>query len=368
MNRVIIMGSPRTQGRSAVLAEALFDACIDDFPEDELALVPVSELRIDPWGSAGWGGFGAVGQVRETIDDADAAGVADEADGAGDRGSSREAAEAAAVGPAAAGAAAPRVPAGGTEGFDGDERSSGLQAHDDMAHVFDALDHADELVVVCPVYFGGAPAQMKALLDRLHAYRAVSGASDLRRPLTLHVVGEEGFAGGFDALVVEVSAALSEAGFRLESVLNWVGCITEEGDIVCEPALAPLARGGNGATDGVADASVGKVSANSANGARDEGDEDDEGDGGPWFADDGTGSAARPSARPRLSIAGDTRGAAARAEARAQAGSRRSGSGGGAKGPKKKAGGAASGRKNSSGKRTPTSPRPANKGRGKRRG
>ena len=44
MNRVIIVGSPRSGGRSAHLAEMLFEANIDECPEDELYLVPVSEL------------------------------------------------------------------------------------------------------------------------------------------------------------------------------------------------------------------------------------------------------------------------------------------------------------------------------------
>ena len=35
-----------------------------------------------------------------------------------------------------------------------------------MDEVRKHLDAADELIVVCPVYFAGAPAQMKALLDR----------------------------------------------------------------------------------------------------------------------------------------------------------------------------------------------------------
>ena len=48
MKRVIVAGSPRSNGRSAALAETLFEACIDECPEDELFLVPVSELDIAP--------------------------------------------------------------------------------------------------------------------------------------------------------------------------------------------------------------------------------------------------------------------------------------------------------------------------------
>ena len=46
MNRLIVMGSPRSAGRSARLAELVFEACIEECPDDELALVPVSELSI----------------------------------------------------------------------------------------------------------------------------------------------------------------------------------------------------------------------------------------------------------------------------------------------------------------------------------
>ena len=46
MNRLIIVGSPRTDGRSAHLADLLFESCIDECPDDELALAPVSTLRL----------------------------------------------------------------------------------------------------------------------------------------------------------------------------------------------------------------------------------------------------------------------------------------------------------------------------------
>ena len=48
MKRVIVVGSPRSKGRSAHLAEMLFEANIDECPEDEIFLVPVSEVEIGP--------------------------------------------------------------------------------------------------------------------------------------------------------------------------------------------------------------------------------------------------------------------------------------------------------------------------------
>ena len=48
MKRVIIVGSPRSNGRSAHLAEMLFEANIDERPQDELFLVPLSEVEVGP--------------------------------------------------------------------------------------------------------------------------------------------------------------------------------------------------------------------------------------------------------------------------------------------------------------------------------
>lgn len=38
MNRLIIVGSPRVDGRSAHLADILFETCIEECPEDEACL------------------------------------------------------------------------------------------------------------------------------------------------------------------------------------------------------------------------------------------------------------------------------------------------------------------------------------------
>ncbi len=67
---------------------------------------------------------------------------------------------------------------------------------DDMNEVRKHLDAADELIVVCPVYFAGVPAQMKALLDRLQPYYYTDLRTRPKRPAVIHVVG----AGGHPAL------------------------------------------------------------------------------------------------------------------------------------------------------------------------
>ncbi|MBR2789405.1 MAG: flavodoxin family protein, partial [Eggerthellaceae bacterium] len=48
MNRMIIVGSPRLDGRSAQLAQQLFDACIEDCPDDGVTLASVASLDIEP--------------------------------------------------------------------------------------------------------------------------------------------------------------------------------------------------------------------------------------------------------------------------------------------------------------------------------
>ncbi|WP_417331587.1 flavodoxin family protein [Gordonibacter urolithinfaciens] len=195
MNRLIIVGSPRIDGRSAHLADLLFESCIDECPDDELALAPVSTLAIEP------------------CQGCDACKVL-----------------------------AARA-AGGEAAEDGqaDEAPRRCVIDDDMAEVYELIDAADELVVVSPVYFAGAPAQLKALLDRLQPYFWTDERHREKRPATLHVVGEGGDPHGFEPLVGVVRSSLSCAGFALERVLDWVGRIDEEGEITAEAVEHPLA-------------------------------------------------------------------------------------------------------------------------------
>lgn len=231
MKRLILVGSPRTRGRSGALAEALFEENIAEFPQDELFLVPISEVDVGP----------CIGCNR-----------------------CREKTEVLVK--------------------DSDGKEVRLWKHrcifdDDVQAVYDLLDDADEVVVVCPVYFSGAPAPFKCLLDRLQPYywehqeaREVAGdacalagsasdaqassknearqanegsgngATDItaKRPATLHVIGEGGDPHGFDALVSEVRSSLAVAGFRLERLLDWVGCIDASGQITAEAREQPL--------------------------------------------------------------------------------------------------------------------------------
>lgn len=192
MKRLIIVGSPRTNGRSAHLAEMLFEVNIDEHPEDELFLVPLSEVEVGPCIACD----GCRDKLPVTFKD--------------------------------------------DAGKEVTEERHRCVFDDDMQTLYDLIDDVDEVSVVSPVFFSGAPAQMKCLLDRLQPYywqmleSRKAGEKTAKRPLKLHVIGEGGDSHGYDALVSEVRSAFATAGFRLESVLDWVGKITEDGEITAE--------------------------------------------------------------------------------------------------------------------------------------
>lgn len=196
------MGSPRSGGRSAALANAIFEACIDDCPEDGVSIVSVDSVEVAPCTGC------------------DACRVALERDDA----------------------RYPEIPEKGDPlaqnamVFKSDATAHQCVIDDEMPEVRKHLDAADELIVVCPVYFSGAPAQLKALLDRMqpYYYSNVRTRTKERRPVTLHVVREGGDPHGFEPLIGVVRSAFSVAGFRLERVLDWVGCFDDDGEIVAD--------------------------------------------------------------------------------------------------------------------------------------
>ena len=200
MKRVIIVGSPRSNGRSAHLAEMLFEANIDERPQDELFLVPVSEIEVGPCI-----GCGACKKQSAVIFKDD-------------------------------------------DGNEVSELRYRCIFDDDMQTLYDLLDEADTLTIVTPVYFSGAPAPMKCVLDRLQPYfwpYLANGPRLPKRPLELHVIGEGGDPHGFDPLIGEVRSATLLAGFEIVRIYNWVGKISAEGEIledatVLEPPEKPM--------------------------------------------------------------------------------------------------------------------------------
>lgn len=211
MKRVIIVGSPRSKGRSAHLAEMLFEANIDERPEDELFLVPVSEIDVGPCV-----GCNTCRKKSEVIFK------------------------------------------------DGDGNEVSEQRHrcifdDDMQTLYDLLDDADALTIVCPVYFSGTPAPMKCVLDRLQPYfweYCENGPRMPKRPLDLHVVGEGGDPHGFAPLISEIKGTTALAGFGLERILSWVGKISAEGEILSEAEEVPVPPRGSYAAFVMSDASA----------------------------------------------------------------------------------------------------------------
>lgn len=191
MNRLIIVGSPRADGRSAHLANMLFETCIEECPDDELALAPVSTLSV-----AGCTGCDA---CRDNI---------------------------------------AKLVELGEEALDDDFAPCVID--DDMQEIYELIDAADEIAVVSPVYFAGPPSQLKALLDRLQPYYWTNARVEEKRPAVLHVVGEGGDPHGFSALVSIVRSALAVAGFRLETVFDWVGKIDENGEITAEAEVRSI--------------------------------------------------------------------------------------------------------------------------------
>ena len=111
---------------------------------------------------------------------------------------------------------------------------------DDMQEIYEFIDAADEITVVSPVYFAGPPSQLKALLDRLQPYYWTNARVEEKRPAVLHVVGEGGDPHGFSALVSIVRSALAVAGFRLETVFDWVGKIDNDGEIKAEAEVRSI--------------------------------------------------------------------------------------------------------------------------------
>ena len=179
-----------------LLADELFNACIDECPEDGVSIVSVASTEVAPCV-----GCEACAQALDEAPDAIAEGD-------------------------------PLEPCESIASSDAALHQCVID--DDMPEVRKHLDAADELIVVSPVYFSGAPSQLKALLDRMQPYFHSTARRGEKRPLVLHVVGEGGDPHGFEPLIGVVRSAFAVAGFELEMVLDWVGKIDENGEIVAE--------------------------------------------------------------------------------------------------------------------------------------
>ena len=157
MKRLIISGSPRARGRSAGVAEAVRFAFEDACADDDVRLVSLADVRISPC-------TGCETCARTT---------------------------------------------GRNELY--------CIISDDMLRVREMLNACDQLTVVSPVYFAGAPSQLKAFLDRLQPYFYANWRAKPKR------------------------SALAVAGFALESVHDWVGLVSADGAL---PSGSDVLEGG----------------------------------------------------------------------------------------------------------------------------
>lgn len=249
MNRLIIMGSPRSHGRCAALAELLFDTYIEQYPHDAIFLAPISELTLDflhkqlpnasapvplaepsapahmPLAEANVSAQPSVAPAQ--IQDVSTQHVPQQFD----------CAQPGATQPAQFASTQPAPVTSDPQQLDA--YSYLFECSDDMKELYAQLNCADELIIVSPVYFSGAPAEFKVLLDRMQPYylrnRALGVEKAAYKPAILHIVGEGGDPHGFKPLASEVKSAFSQAGFAVSRVLNWVGCISEDGSILHDP-------------------------------------------------------------------------------------------------------------------------------------
>ncbi len=220
MERLIIAGSSRAKGRSVALAAEIFDACVEDCPDDGATIVPLAMLSIAPCTGCDMCAY-----------------IPDATHGVQPQSKSKKEPDA-----IHAETLGDKVASSKQKSMSRTQntvvKTAPCSIHDDMSDLFELLDAADELIVVSPVYFSGPPAQFKALLDRLQPYfwarrsmREHGMRFPKKRPLTLHVVGEGGDPHGFDPLVGIVRSAFACVGFRLAAVYDWVGSIDTSGII-----------------------------------------------------------------------------------------------------------------------------------------
>lgn len=243
------MGSPRSHGRCAALAELLFDTYIEQYPHDAIFLAPISELTLDflhkqlpnasapvplaepsapahmPLAEANVSAQPSVAPAQ--IQDVSTQHVPQQFD----------CAQPGATQPAQFASTQPAPVTSDPQQLDA--YSYLFECSDDMKELYAQLNCADELIIVSPVYFSGAPAEFKVLLDRMQPYylrnRALGVEKAAYKPAILHIVGEGGDPHGFKPLASEVKSAFSQAGFAVSRVLNWVGCISEDGSILHDP-------------------------------------------------------------------------------------------------------------------------------------
>ena len=105
--------------------------------------------------------------------------------------------------------------------------------NDDMVRIYDKLRNADIVVIASPVYFYGISAQLKAVVDRLHA--PMRNTFHIKK-LGLLLVGAAELPNLFDPIIIQYQMVLDF--FKLESIgMVLVRGVKDIGDIEGSPAL-----------------------------------------------------------------------------------------------------------------------------------
>ena len=110
---------------------------------------------------------------------------------------------------------------------------------DKMQGLYKDLGAADSLIIVSPVYFSGPPAQLKAIYDRFQAYFWAHDSKADKGAAILFAVGD-GLGGdphGFEPLVTITRSALAVAKFRLERSFACIG-VPKDVAVSCVSRLA----------------------------------------------------------------------------------------------------------------------------------
>lgn len=101
---------------------------------------------------------------------------------------------------------------------------------DDQDLVTHALDEADAVFVISPIYFAGVPSQFKAVLDRLQPYYwkrqehlRTHDSLPQKRPFYLALVGEGGDPYGADPAVPSIASPFALADLELIRMHAFIG-------------------------------------------------------------------------------------------------------------------------------------------------
>lgn len=116
-----------------------------------------------------------------------------------------------------------------------------------LARIFSAIDAADAVLVVSPIYFAGVPSQFKAVLDRFQPYfwkrqQQIEQGRPLppKRALYVALVGEGGDPYGTAPAQAQVASPFALADF---SVVDARDLIAVDEDTIVSEALQMIEQG-----------------------------------------------------------------------------------------------------------------------------